>query len=166
MSGIFGKTAMEAFQAEVSEDYIDLLRELERKKRSWVGATERHEFIPFYLPMRLQERNTEYASKTLNMSDKIRVHPGKLRVHISVVESWFQEPVDSIIKQIGVILAEPNGKGVETIFLLGGFGACRLLQESLKKRFSDKQVIVPKDPELAILKGAVMLGHKCVGKRI
>jgi hypothetical protein len=53
-----------------------------------------------------------------------------------------------------------KGSNLKMIFLVGGFSDCKIIQDSIKSFFPSYRVIVPKVPELAVLKGAVLFGHK------
>ena len=46
------------------------------------------------------------------------------------------------------------------IVLVGGFSGCKIIQDNIKSFFPNYRVIVPEDAELAVLKGAVLFGHK------
>jgi hypothetical protein len=49
---------------------------------------------------------------------------------------------------------------LKMIVLVGGFSGCKIIQENIKSFFPSHRVIVPEDAELAVLKGAVLFGHK------
>jgi len=49
---------------------------------------------------------------------------------------------------------------LKMIVLVGGFSGCKILQDKIKSFFPNHRVIVPEDTELAVLKGAVLFGHK------
>jgi len=51
-------------------------------------------------------------------------------------------------------------QNVNTILLVGGFAECKLVQEAVKKAPESRTVIIPEDAGLAVLKGAVRLGHQ------
>ncbi|XP_060600679.1 heat shock 70 kDa protein 12A-like [Ruditapes philippinarum] len=83
----------------------------------------------------------------------------KLRVDSSVVKSWFDGPVDSMICHVKDILSEPKMKDVKLMLLVGGFGESRYVQDRMVKEFGSKYVIIPEEAGLAVLKGAVRFGH-------
>jgi hypothetical protein len=43
--------------------------------------------------------------------------------------------------------------------MVGGFSESTILQEHIKKGFPDKNLFIPKEAGLAVLKGAVIFGH-------
>ncbi|KAH3822080.1 hypothetical protein DPMN_123850 [Dreissena polymorpha] len=48
---------------------------------------------------------------------------------------------------------------VETILMVGGYSESPILQEAIKKKFPNIKIIVPPDAGLAVIKGAVIVGH-------
>jgi molecular chaperone DnaK (HSP70) len=44
--------------------------------------------------------------------------------------------------------------------MVGGFSESPIMQSAIKEAFSTKKVIIPDEAGLAVLKGAVMYGHK------
>jgi len=59
------------------------------------------------------------------------------------------------IGHIAGLLKELELKNVSTIFLVGGFGECKLVQEAMKKAVGRRTVIVS-----VVLKEAVMFSHQ------
>ncbi|CAG2237769.1 unnamed protein product [Mytilus edulis] len=49
---------------------------------------------------------------------------------------------------------------LKTFLLVGGFSESPLIQEIIRQNFPDMHIISPEDPILAVLKGAVLFGHK------
>ena len=75
-----------------------------------------------------------------------------------IARGWFQKPIDSTIRHISRILAEPEMADVKTILLVGGFGECQLMQEAVMKAAGRRTVVIPEEAGLAVLKGPVRLG--------
>lgn len=83
-----------------------------------------------------------------------------MRVDISIVKRMFQEPVDSVIEHVDNLLREPAVKGCSAIIMVGGFSESPMLQETVKTKFPNLKIIVPEEAGLAVLKGAVIYGHR------
>ena len=96
----------------------------------------------------------------LNLNKAVTIQRDKLRVSVSIAQSWFQEPIDNTIRHISGILAEPEMSDVNTILLVGGFGECQLMQESVMKAVGGRTVVIPDEAGLAVLKGAVRFGQR------
>ena len=164
LTEMFGEGAMKRLKRESMNDYIDMLREFESKKRSI--AFDSDDLITFRVSAALKEYHEESDEESivskiarLNLKDA-RFFRDKLRVPVDLVRKWFQHPIDMTVDHIKGILSEPNMKDVKTILLVGGFGECVLVQAAVKKAFVGRTVIIPEEAGLAVLKGAVKFGHK------
>jgi hypothetical protein len=156
---------MRRFKDEQMEDYFQLLREFELKKRNI--KTDSTGNITFRLPASLVDLYRKYNLDTLKgriiamgLSDVVKYNGGdKLRVDTSVIRQWFEPPIYNVIQHVQQILAKPNMQKVETILLVGGFGECKYAQDILKKAMHDRKIFIPEEPGLVVLKGAVRFGH-------
>jgi hypothetical protein len=75
------------------------------------------------------------------------------------VKSWFDEPIRNMIDHVLKILARPDMERVGSVLLVGGFGESKIVQEEMRRRIADKELIFPNEPSMSVLKGAVRLGH-------
>ena len=165
LTTMFGEDAMTRLKSEVMRDYFDLLREFETKKRSVYSDTTK--MINFRVSAALNEfhnnKNSETITKKierLNLKDEVKLQRDILRVSPDIVRSWFQFSIDKTVAHITGILAGPAMKDVNTILLVGGFAECKLVQEAVTKAAGRRTVVVPDEAGLAVLKGAVLLGHQ------
>ena len=83
----------------------------------------------------------------------------KLRVDASVVKSFFEPSVESIVKHVKCLLQNRSNRGVEAIVMVGGFSESPMLQDTVRSHFPFLRIIVPDEAGLAVLKGAVIYGH-------
>jgi len=165
LSTMFGDDVMKKLKGEVLQDYFDLLREFEMSKRKELSDSSKT--INFRVPVSLcdfhKESNNENIIKKierLNKINEVNFKRDMLRVSPTVVRSWFQYSIDNTIAHITGILAEPAMKDVNTILLVGGFAECKLVQEAMTKAAGSRTIVIPEDAGLAVLKGAVRLGHQ------
>ncbi|XP_060602705.1 heat shock 70 kDa protein 12B-like [Ruditapes philippinarum] len=161
---IIGKSTMQRFKDEQMEDYFQLLREFEIKKRNI--KTDSTGNITFRLPASLKYLYRKDNRDTLKdrivamgLSDVVKYNGDKLRVDASVIKQWFEPPIYNVIQHVQQILSKPNMQKVETIILVGGFGECKYAQDILKKAMHDRKIFIPEEPGLVVLKGAVRFGH-------
>ena len=71
----------------------------------------------------------------------------------------FKPTVDEILKCAGDVFRET--RGIKYIFMVGGLSTSKYLTDAVRKAFGDKvKVLIPEDPALAVLKGAVQFGWK------
>lgn len=146
-------------------DYIDIFREFEIKKRSF--KNEKKEKVTFKVPMALNLHFKEKSGKELRdhlatlpkYCDKIVWRLDKMRVDAAVVEELFSPACENVAKHLTDLFSVPDVADVPTILMVGGFSESPMLQETIRKTLPDKKIIVPADPGLAVLKGAVIYGH-------
>lgn len=63
--------------------------------------------------------------------------------------------VTKIADHIQELLAKDSLRDVKTMFLVGGFSEAQFLRKEISRRFKEKRILIPHDPELAIIHGAV-----------
>ncbi|WAR11815.1 HS12B-like protein, partial [Mya arenaria] len=161
---IFGETTMSIFKEEEMEDYFGLLREFETKKRTITPDTDG--LVTFRLPIALRSIHDETAEQTIEqtleqmkLTDEVAFRKDKLRVSARIVMSWFSESIKKTTQHMINLLSERKMKKVSTILLVGGYGECKLVHDSVKREIGNKNIIIPQDAGLAVLKGAVRFGH-------
>lgn len=89
----------------------------------------------------------------------IMLKRGKIFFIASLVKHIFKQVVGKIIKHMKWILNNPEAEGINTVILVGGFARSYFVSDFIKKTFNDKRIIIPTDPDLAVLKGAVKFGY-------
>ncbi|CAG2213185.1 unnamed protein product [Mytilus edulis] len=72
----------------------------------------------------------------------------------------FKDPLEHLVEHIREILNQPVAKDTNIFLLVGGFSESPIVQETIKARFPKHKMIVPQDAGLAVLKGAVLFGHR------
>lgn len=170
---IFGKDLVEDLKHNYMEDYLDLFREFESKKRNiaTVKTGKVHMKVPLALQTLAKKKIEKSLVEILKGSPYAEsVHFANMKMHMSVdvFKDLFKVTIDGIVKHLKEVFKEKNVQDVETILMVGGFSECELVQKAIKNNFKDKKVIIPEDPGLAVLKGAVYYGHvpKTIGRRV
>ncbi|XP_053399659.1 heat shock 70 kDa protein 12A-like [Mercenaria mercenaria] len=164
LSEIAGHCVMPKFKDKHMEDYLDLFRDFEVKKRE-IGP-KKDSKITFRIPTALadlvKEMKSEPLSETIKKtkySSQVKLVGDKLRVDPAVVKGFFEPSVDSIIKHVKGLLGSRTNSGIEAILMVGGFSESPMLQETVRSSFPGLRIIVPDEAGLAVLKGAVIFGH-------
>jgi len=165
LTTMFGKSAMKKLTDKAMEDYFDILRVFENKKRTLMADS--NEDITFKLALSLnnysknsEEEGIESVITRLQLEGKVKFLGDKIRVSADIAKSWFQESIDGTIQHLTELLAEPAMIDVTSIILVGGFAESKLVQDAVKTAFKDRTVIIPEEAGLAVLKGAVLFGHR------
>ncbi|XP_056012657.1 heat shock 70 kDa protein 12A-like isoform X2 [Ostrea edulis] len=166
MTELMGEKVMEDFKKESMEDYLEIMRTFETKKRTIKpdkdGIT--NVTIPQALLKLCAKSNgvkdfKDVIDKHEKHRNDVKYAAGKLKWENEYFRGFFKKTIDSIVKHIDEVFEEDVGRDVDTIVMVGGFSECLLVQDAIKKNFKQKTVLVPEDAGLAILKGAVYIGH-------
>ncbi|OWF38506.1 heat shock 70 kDa protein 12B-like isoform X1 [Mizuhopecten yessoensis] len=166
---IVGSDKIAKLRKESMEDFIDIFREFEVKKRSF-DPSKSEKKVSVSLPVALTSLvKSDKNIKSMNNAIKQSKHNNdqllawshqKLQIPSEKFNALFQPTIDGIIKHMEKIFYDSKFQHVDTIVMVGGFSECRLVQDAIQNRFTSKKIIVPEEPGLAVLRGAVLLGHK------
>ncbi|KAH3843669.1 hypothetical protein DPMN_117196 [Dreissena polymorpha] len=157
---ILGAPLFQKFKQDFMDEYLEFMQNFEIKKRNF-DSTER---ITIRFPVQLREKYEEEVGETVESSlgqkpfaKQLEFKNDKLIISVDMVKSFFDEPLERIIKIVEDVVE--NVKPINHILLVGGFSESPFLQSVLRNKFG-KMVIIPQEPSLAVLHGAVMYGHK------
>lgn len=165
MFAFTAKPVVDQFKKKFVEDWVEIQRQFETKKRSINSEKTGKETLN--IPMALVETYKERTGKTLEdavkgnkeFEGKLSCTAGRLRVDCSIMRSWYKESCENLVKHVKNLLAQKSSAGTKTILLVGGFSESPMLQDAIRNNFKDKRLIVPEEAGLAVLKGAVLFGH-------
>ena len=165
LGAVTGSDVLKEFINKHRDDYIDLLREFEVKKRTI--TPEMDQKITFKLPITLHEifremRGQDFRQSQLMNQDlqgKLTFAGDKLRVESETVKEFFKDTCHRIVEHLHDIFRQRAVTGADTILMVGGFSESPMLRYTIEKAFKNKKVILPNEAGLAVLKGAVIFGH-------
>jgi hypothetical protein len=155
---------------EAKEDWVDLFREFETKKKCLKGKGDERSRHAILVPDILTKIFEDVTGKNLKdliktkkeYADKVTWLSNKMMVETGIFRSWFDESCNNIVKYVKEIFKQKASKNLNSILLVGGFSESPLLQDAIRTNFPDKRLIIPEDAGLAVLKGAVIFGHNPV----
>ncbi|XP_076088281.1 heat shock 70 kDa protein 12B-like [Mytilus galloprovincialis] len=166
LENIFGKSLMESLKKENPLAYLDLERSFEAAKRN-IDPNNKGKVtmtIPFTtldkLCKKINKTDFETLVEASDYANEIKLLNDKIRFNIDLIVNLFKPSIDSVILLMKEVLRSKSTKGVTHFLMVGGFSECSLLQNEIRKSFPGKQIIVPKDAGLSVLKGAVLFGHR------
>lgn len=163
---IFGSPCMKSLRQEDPIAFLDIVREISCIK-SFVkeysyGKTNMT--IPYVsLEMFCQRDNENLPEKIASSpyAGVISLRGDKMRIDSNIIHNLFKPSIDKIMNLIEQVFTDYKGAPkVKGIVMVGAFSCCRLIQDTLKKTFSYKNINIPEDPEVAVMKGAVLCGHQ------
>ena len=167
LSNILGENIINILKTDYCDDYQNLCVEFEMRKRELQPDTPNHEWFNFTFPHQVVEtfRDT-HGKKTIhqritemsNYSGHVKYESSRFYVEAGILRELFSVIIDQIETYVRNVLKAKINTGVATLLLAGGFCQSPVVQKGIRDRFPDMEVIVPLDPELAIMKGAIILG--------
>ena len=163
---LVGAPLLNEMKREEPEAYLDIFREFEAVKR--IVYTEKNDKVKMTIPRGILDQmckkhlkeDFEALVQSSPYHDNMILRYDKMRIDTNLIVDMFKQVSERIIELISDVLKKLKGSNLKMIVLVGGFSGCKIIQESIKSFFPNYRVIVPEDVELAVLKGAVLFGHK------
>ncbi|XP_062566605.1 heat shock 70 kDa protein 12A-like [Saccostrea cucullata] len=156
---IFGKETIDVLKSKDMEDYLSICRSFENKKR--IVSDEYLENFRLKLPTEiLDECSLDIIQENIRSfynEDLVSIQKGKLKISSSLMKMFFDKSLTKIKDHIHELIS--RNSNVKSILLVGGYGESKLLQSELKKGFPEKNLVIPQDCNLSVVKGAVLYGY-------
>lgn len=164
LESIGGKGIFKSFAAINMEDNLTALRDFEAKKREVTCKEPKNVRIriPVSLDRLISSKTNCSVPKALQKTiykEKVTYNSFKFCLPFPVYETFFISFLERITNYIKDIFANRDLKNINEIFVVGGFSECGIIQKALRERFNTLHFIIPADAGIAVLKGAVYLGH-------
>ncbi|XP_061186702.1 heat shock 70 kDa protein 12A-like [Saccostrea echinata] len=157
---IYGVKSFERLRNEEMEDYLQFLRDFEFKKRT--VTTHLTKKYNIRIPLSLNDFAKEYKvdlhrTERLPIKGEVEVMRDKIKVNGQFMLQLFEDSINEIANHLQNLLKDyPD---ISCIILVGGYSECSILQEKILLMFSDRNVLIPTECSLAVLKGGVLYGH-------
>ncbi|XP_063415310.1 heat shock 70 kDa protein 12B-like [Mytilus trossulus] len=162
---IVGGHHFRIFQEKNKADALDILREMETKKRNITNETEGK--VTLKVPVSLIQSFEKETGEEIKEVIKQMAYAGKmtwvgdkLRMEANLFRALFNDPKTNLVNHVKALMTKGPLKDVSTILMVGGFSESPIMQSAIKDAFPGKKVVVPDEAGLAVLKGAVMYGHQ------
>jgi hypothetical protein len=129
---ICGRNVMEELKTTGLEDYLDLFREFETKKRS-IRPKQTSKVVitlPVALTDLVKKQHKKFENAVEASCHKMSVNYGRQKLHISpeAFRDLFEPTIASLIRLIGKLLDNPKLSDLRTILMVGGFSECELVR--------------------------------------
>ena len=163
LTELFGVQVMTKFTSSMPSDYLELRQTFEVKKRAFSGENKLGIIIPLSLmDISKEEMGKDFRNiiKQSKFSEQIEFRNMKIFLSADMLKNLFDIPYRQIKSYVHDALQTPQMINTKYIIMVGGFSESTFLQNMIKKEFPDIHVIIPPEPELATVKGAVLFGHK------
>ena len=104
-----------------------------------------------------------YETKKMQLPQRllgqVELMSDKLIFNASVIIELFRDSVDGILEHLRPLLSNTRMENLKTILMVGGLAVCSLLRDGLARELPNMHIIVPDEPQLVVVKGAVLCGH-------
>ena len=129
----------------------------EKQKRIFGEKGEEEGKVSISLPLTFMEhyqpKLVEGISKLKD--SRIELSKNNLRIRYPLMKEFFQPVVEDLLQCMTKMLQSSDG--IETIYIVGGFGGCQYIYNAITKTFGNKyKYITPTEPDLAVVYGAVL----------
>ena len=86
---------------------------------------------------------------------------GFLRITRDKINDTFSKVLDPTMDHLRTLMANRKISNLKCIFVVGGFGDSKYLQNRIKEEFESDtcSVLAPSDASLCVIKGAILFGH-------
>jgi hypothetical protein len=165
LDSLLGKQVMETFTNEHMDDYLDLQREFDVKKRGITPSQTGK--IKVKVPVALSDIFKNVHGKTVmdkvkldkDLNGKVNFMADKVLIDSRIIQSCFDKSTNAIIGHLKKILLQKHIRGTDTVLMVGGYSESVMLFEAVRSAFPEKRVLLPAEAGLSVLRGAVIYGH-------
>ncbi|XP_063413669.1 heat shock 70 kDa protein 12A-like [Mytilus trossulus] len=149
---VIGWEIIRTFKLEEFYEYLELLRNVEQRKRGAKHDSELSLAISKDLSKKIKIPNSHKQS--------VRLSGRSIHLSALLMQKIFSSSVNTMTKHVEGLLQKKETRGVSSILLVGGYAASDFVQRAFREKFEQKyKIIFPLTPDMIVLKGAVILGH-------
>lgn len=169
LSRLFGGPVIQEIRTKHPSEYFALMSTFEQKKTSFTDKdpSDNNATVTIRVPIVWIDTYKEHTGETLTealpnttFKDKVVVVNDKLRINTQLYRAFFDYSIENVLRVFEELLNKPEISNISTLLAVGGYSDSPLLIGAIKKKFPNLSVIVPRDPGLAVLKGAVLYGFE------
>lgn len=162
---LLGGDVINAVKENNPVEYFELMHNFEHAKTSFTEDSEKMT-VRFPLPWlqnykEITEEELKDVIHQTNFNKKIKLVSDKLRIKADLFRTFFDFSIDHVLDELSMLFKKKELSNTRTLLAVGGFSESPVLIDAVKKKLGSQiDVIVPSDPGLAVLKGAVMYGFE------
>ena len=166
---IFSKKVINKIQEEFPTDWVDMMRDFEQIKRK-ISLKNPDDIFRIMLRPCVKEVYLDVMNGSLqsvfNGDFDIKTRGAsldryKLQIPRLVISEMIEEVAKSISAHTTFLLQQRENAGINLVVMVGGFSSSPIVVQEVRKHVSSYiPVIVPENPELSVVQGAVMFGWK------
>lgn len=146
-------------------EYFDFMTTFEHKKTSF--SVDEKSMVTVRIPVvwkdvfeRLTGETLEETLPNTSYKGKVNLNKDKLRMSNELFRKFFDYSINNVLRVFEELFRKPAITNIRTLLAVGGYSESPVLINAIKEKFPNLTIIVPKDPGLAVLKGAVLYGFE------
>ncbi|XP_060574858.1 heat shock 70 kDa protein 12B-like [Ruditapes philippinarum] len=151
-----GPDVYDAFKRTETEDWLDLWRDFEVKKRA--VAPDKNARVGMRFPLsfsktfkRITKGKLLGAIEASKYASDIEFSGDKIKFSAILFKSMFEHSVGKTIKHVTSLLRDENIRKIKTILMVGGYSESSMLQHAIKKALTGQDVVIPISASCTIL---------------
>lgn len=156
-----GKDVMKRKKKEHIFDYCEMMRAFNEKKHIFNPKSSEWVNMRFIPPFMINEELQDVISR----SQFLKKRGGKCALGVNAVlfKKLYKKSTTAIISHLRFILQDETGSGCEAIVMVGGYSRSSILCKAVQKTFPHVKVMVPKNPDMAVLSGSLIMSFSQIG---
>ncbi|XP_060578820.1 heat shock 70 kDa protein 12A-like isoform X2 [Ruditapes philippinarum] len=165
-----GPEVYDTFKRTETEDWLDLWRDFEVKKRAVAPDKDARVNMRFPLSFsktfkRITKGKLLDAIEASVYASDIEFSGDKIKISASLFKSLFEHSIRKTINHVRSLLRDENVRKVNIILMVGGYSESPMLQHAIKEAFTGQDIVIPIGASSTILRGALVYGHSPVSIR-
>lgn len=163
-ANIFGKDVFEDFVSHYQSEYNDLVNDLRRK----IKMGEENRKVTLHIPAGMMDeirdvgeyigsaiQQSVYANCISNVNESIKISP-------ELFHNFFLEIGANVKKMLKDCFDSSRLSKIRSvnIIVVGTLANSAILQNTIKYAFPSHPLVAPKDPNLVVIKGALIVGQE------
>lgn len=158
LTRLFGGDVLKYLRDYHPLEYSELLHNFEKKLKYF----ESDKLVTVRVPPKWYDAYREFTGDTLTNSlnqttfrDAVSFQNDKIRISPEFFRKFYTNATEFTIEMVEKTLAKQSALGIGVVFIAGDH-VDRVFVNTLKERYPAHRIIVSKNPELVVLKGAVL----------
>lgn len=163
LTTLFSGPVIKEFRDNYPCLYFDLIETFDNIKSNFV--VDKPCIVTIRIPIELEAIFETFTGETLeealidsSYNGKVIIKQNKLRIRRDLFRKFFDHSINYVLGVFEELFRKPEIKYITTLMAVGVGCESSVVINAMIQRFPNLTVIVPKEPDLVVLKGAVLYG--------
>lgn len=162
---LFSGPVIKEIRDKYPSEYLDFLTNIEHKLTSF--CVHKEPMVTIRVPLEWKVGFEHCTGETLeeallnsSYKRKVYLYGDKLRINNDIFRQFIDFSTNYVLGLIEELFRKPATTNVTTLLAVGDDFELSILINAITQKFPNLTVIVPEDPDIAVLKGAVLYGFE------